>query len=159
MELVSVAAIADNLAIGKDGKIPWESLPEDKRQYRDRVRDAPVIMGRVTFESMLDDLPGRLQIVLSRSSRDYEVETAHHVTSVDEVIDLVHSLGDDTAYVLGGAAVYRLFQPRVGRMVLSRVPGEYEGDAFFPDWNPMDWRLVDETPFDGFTLEEWERVR
>lgn len=159
MELVSIAAIADNLAIGKDGEIPWESLPQDKRQYRDRVRDGPVIIGRVTFESMLDDLPGRVQIVLSRSPGDYEIESAYPVTSVDEAIDLIDSLGDDTAYVIGGAAVYRLFQPRVDRMFLSRVPGEYDGDAFFPDWNRSNWRLVDETPFEGFTLEEWERVR
>jgi dihydrofolate reductase len=44
-------------------------------------------------------------------------------------------------------------------MFLSRVPGEYDGDAFFPDWNSTGWRLVEQTPFDGFTLEEWERVR
>lgn len=159
MELVSVAAISDNLAIGKDGEIPWASIPQDKRQYRDRIRDAPVILGRVTFESMREDLPGRMQIVISRSAREYDIESAFPVTGVDEAIEIVDSLGHDTAYVIGGAEIYRLFQPLVDRMVLSRVPGDYEGDAFFPDWNTTDWRLVGETPFEGFTLEEWERVR
>jgi len=44
-------------------------------------------------------------------------------------------------------------------MVLSRVPGEYDGDAYFPDWNRTEWTVVDRTPYDDFTLEEWVRER
>lgn len=157
MELVSVAAVADNLVIGRDGELPWDSLPEDKQQYRARIADAPVILGRRTFESMLDDLPGRAQIVLSRTEREYDIETAYHAGSVEEAVDIAASLGAETAYVIGGADVYALFQPHLDRMVLSRVPDEYDGDAYYPEWNPDDWELVDETPFAGFTVEEWER--
>lgn len=158
MELVSVAAIAENLVIGDDGEIPWESLPEDRRQYRALVADAPVILGRRTFESMLDDLPGRIQIVLSRNEQAFDVETAHHAETIGEAVDIVDSIGDDVAYVLGGAAIYALFQPHLDRMVLSRVPGEYEGDAYYPEWDREVWELVDETPYDGFTVEEWRRT-
>lgn len=157
MELVSVAAIADNLVIGKDGELPWDSLPEDKRQYRARIAADPVILGRRTFESMLDDLPGRAQIVLSRTEREYDIETAYHAGSVEEAVDIAASLGAETAYVIGGADVYALFQPHLDRMVLSRVPDEYDGDAYYPEWNPDDWEFVDETSFAGFTVEEWER--
>jgi len=73
MELVSVAAVADNRTIGLNGEIPWESIPEDKEQYRSRIADDPVILGRRTFESMRKDLPGRAQVVLSRDERDYGV--------------------------------------------------------------------------------------
>jgi dihydrofolate reductase len=157
MELVSVAAIADNRTIGLNGEIPWESIPEDREQYRSRIADDPVILGRRTFESMRADLPGRVQIVLSRTERSYDIETAHHADGVEEAIDLAERFGDDTAYVIGGAAIYDLFQSYLDRMVLSRVPGEYEGDTVYPAWDEADWELVDETPYDRFTLQVWDR--
>lgn len=159
MELISVAAVATNGVIGRDGELPWPSVPADRRQYRDRVRDDPVILGRRTFESMREALPGTMQIVLSRSERAYEVETAFHASSVEEAIEIADRSGADRAFVLGGAAIYELFQPRVDRMYLSRIPGEYEGDTYYPDWDETAWTLVDRTECDGFTLETWEASR
>ncbi|MFB6160312.1 MAG: dihydrofolate reductase [Haloferacaceae archaeon] len=157
MELTSVAALAANRVIGREGELPWPSIPEDRRQYRELVADDPVILGRRTFEAMRDDLPGRAQIVLSRSAREFDVPTAHHASDVAEAVDVAASLGGDVAYVIGGAAIYALFQPHLDRMVLSRVPGEYEGDAYYPVWDESEWELVSRTPRDGFTLEEWVR--
>ena len=158
MELVSVAAIAENRVIGTEGDIPWPSLPEDRRQYRARIADSPVVLGRVTFESMLDDLPGRAQIVLSRSDPAYDIETAHVVDGVEAAIEAAESLGAETTYVIGGGAVYSLFQPHLDRMVLTRVPGEYEGDTVYPEWDEADWILESRTEYDEFAVEEWVRV-
>ena len=158
MELVSVAAIADNRVIGADGDLPWPSIPADKQQYRGRIADDPVILGRVTFESMLDELPGTAQIVLSRSERKFDVPTAHHAGGVDDAVAVAESLGADTAYVIGGAVIYDLFQPHLDRMVLSRVAGEYDGDAFYPAWDDADWQLESTSEYDRFRLEEWVRV-
>ena len=158
MELVSVAAIADNRVIGDDGDLPWPSIPADKRQYRERIADDPVLLGRVTFESMRDDLPGTAQIVLSRSEQAFDAPTAHHAGGVDEAIAVAGSLAAGTAYVIGGAVIYDLFQPHLDRMVLSRVPGEYEGDARYPEWDGPAWTLADTTEHDRFRLEEWVRV-
>ena len=158
MELVSVAAVADNLVVGVDGELPWASIPEDKAQYRDRVANDPVILGRRTFESMLDDLPGRIQIVLSRRNREYDVETAYHADSVESAVELAESDGAEAAYVLGGSAIYELFQPHLDRMVLSRIPGNYDGDAYYPEWNADEWELIEEIPYDRFTLQQWRRI-
>lgn len=157
MELASVAAVADNRVIGRDGEVPWD-LPEDKRQYRALVADAPVIIGRRTFESMGDDPAGRVQIVLSRTARDSGIRSAEYVTDVNEAIDRAATHTDDTTYVIGGAAIYHLFQPHLDRMILTRVPGTYEGDAFYPEWNPDNWTLIDETAYEGFTVQDWRRV-
>ncbi|MFB6092148.1 MAG: dihydrofolate reductase [Haloquadratum sp.] len=159
MELVAVAALAENRVIGRDGELPWEHLPEDKRQYRQRVSDSPVILGRRTFESMLDDLPGSHQIVLSRTDREYDVDTAFHAGGVEAAIEIARELDADTVYVLGGEKIYELFEPYYDRMVLSRVPGRYEGDAHFPAWRESEWRLESTSERDGFTLEEWVRRR
>jgi dihydrofolate reductase len=157
VELVSVAAVAENGVIGRDGEIPWPSIPADRRQYRTRVADHPVILGRQTFEAMRDDLPGAAQIVLSRRDRAYDVASAHHAAGVDDAVETAHALDASRAYVIGGGGIYVLFQPYVDRMVLSRVPGEYEGDTSFPEWDPDEWDLAETTEYEAFTLEEWVR--
>lgn len=155
MELISVAAVADNGVIGRDGEIPWPSIPTDKRQYRERIADDPVIVGRVTFDSMRDDLPGSAQIVMSRSKSAIDIDSAYHASDIDEAVEIAESLGANRAYVIGGAGIYSLFQPVIDRMVLSRIPGEYDGDAYYPEWDPADWNRVDCEAYDDFTLEEW----
>lgn len=135
MELITVAAVAANGVIGKDGELPWPSIPADRRQYRTRVAEWPVIFGRRTFESMREDLPGTAQVVLSRSDPEYDLESVHPASGVDEAVDVAASLDADRAYVLGGAAIYELFQPVVDRMLLSRIPEAYDGDAYFPEWD------------------------
>ena len=159
MHLVSVAAIDENGLIGRDGELPWPSIPADKRQYRERVAGHPVILGRRTFESMREDLPGSHQIVVSRSRESFPESTATVVSSPEEAIEAADELvgKDGTAYVLGGGTIYELFQPHVDRLVLSHVHGSYEGDSHFPDFEEDEWTVVDETPHDRFTLREWVR--
>jgi dihydrofolate reductase len=157
MELISVAAVAENGVIGRDGGLPWPSIPADKHQYRDRIADSPVVLGRVTFESMLDDLPGTAQVVLSRSRSEFDVSSAHHAAGVDDAVAIAESLSAERAYVIGGGAIYNLFQPVVDRLVLSRVAGEYNGDSYFPEWDRTEWELVESVAYERFTLEEWVR--
>jgi len=156
MELISVAAIDENRAIGNGGDIPWGEIPKDTEQYLERIAGSPVILGRRTFE-MYDELPGSAQIVLSRSERSFDADTAHHAAGVEEAIEIAESLGADRAYVLGGAAIYELFQPHLDRMVLSRVPGTHEADTFYPAWDDAEWDLVGESEYERFTLQEWVR--
>jgi dihydrofolate reductase len=158
VELISVAAVAENGVIGDaEGELPWPSIPADRRQYRARVADSAVALGRRTFESMREDLPGTVQVVLSRTEQAFDAETAHHAASVDEAVAVAESLGFDHLYVLGGGAIYELFQPHVDRMYLSRVPGEYEGPVTYPEFDEGEWELVAETDEEGFTLEAWVR--
>ena len=158
MELVAVAAVADNGVIGRDGELPWPSIPADKRQYRSRIASSPVILGRRTFESMRDDLPGTVQIVISRSERSFEEASAVVATSVEEARDIVDAHGADRGYVIGGAGIYALFHPDVDRMILSRIPEAYDGDAYYPDWDESSWERVEVTEYDDFTREEWVRL-
>ncbi|WP_280588299.1 dihydrofolate reductase [Halorubrum sp. Boch-26] len=196
MQLVSVAALAENRVIGNDGGVPWPDLPEDVRQYRERVAGSPVVLGRRTFDSMRGDLPGRRQIVVSRSVDAVDVPTAVVADGVDEAISIARDLVGERAnpggrdgvaggsgavvagetspagtapadadpndpyapvHVLGGGAIYELFQPCVDRMALSHVDGAYEGDTRFPAWDETEWRVADETDYEGFTLREWVR--
>ncbi|PSQ45933.1 dihydrofolate reductase [Halobacteriales archaeon SW_7_68_16] len=156
MYLIAVAALTEDGVIGDSGRLPW-SLPADRRQYRDRVADHPVVLGRRTYESMRDP-PGTTQIVLSRSVDAFDGPTARRAADVDEALAIVESLDAAQVYVLGGGAIYELFQPHVDRMVLSRVHGEYDGDTYYPSFDRDGWTLVAERPHEGFTIEEWERA-
>lgn len=157
VELVSVAALAENRVIGRDGELPWPSLPADRAQYRALVADAPVVLGRRTFDSMRDDLPGQTQVVVSRSRDAVDVSTARVAGGVADALSALSAAGAGVAYVLGGGDTYHLFQPHVSRMVLSHVPGAYEGDSTFPAWDETAWTVAREEPRDGFTLREWVR--
>ncbi|SDF02327.1 dihydrofolate reductase [Halorubrum xinjiangense] len=161
MKLVSVAAVAENRVIGNDGEVPWPHIEADVRQYRERVAGSPVILGRRTFDSMRDDLPGSRQIVVSRSVDAVDVPTATVANGDDETIELAREAADevgvDTVYVLGGGGIYELFQPRLDGMVLSHVDGAYEGDTRYPEWDQSEWAIADETAYDRFTLREWVR--
>lgn len=70
-QLIAIAAISTNRAIGRDGKIPWY-IPEDFTHFKSTTSGSPIIMGRRTFESIGRPLPGRENIVLSRSQFTHE---------------------------------------------------------------------------------------
>ena len=161
MKLVSVAALAENRVIGRDGEVPWPHIEADVRQYRERVAGSPVILGRRTFDSMRDDLPGSRQIVVSRSVDAVDVPTATVADGDEAALELAREAADevgvDTVYVLGGGGIYDLFQPHLDGMALSHVHGAYEGDTYYPDWDPDEWAVAAETEYDRFTLREWVR--
>ncbi|WP_281194513.1 dihydrofolate reductase [Halorubrum sp. F4] len=161
MRLVSVAALAENGVIGNDGEVPWPHIEADVRQYRERVAGSPVILGRRTFDSMRDDLPGSRQIVVSRSVDAVDVPTAVVAGDVEAALDRAREAatedGVETVYVLGGGAIYELFQPHVDEMALSHVDGVYEGDTRYPAWDETEWEVIEETDHERFTLREWRR--
>ena len=96
MRLASVAALAENRVIGEDGEVPWPHIEADVRQYRERVAGSPTILGRHTFDSMRDDLPGSRQIVVSRSVDAVDVPTATVVSGAEAALDAARDLvGDD----------------------------------------------------------------
>ncbi|MDB2241424.1 dihydrofolate reductase [Halorubrum ezzemoulense] len=184
MRLVSVAALAENRVIGRDGEVPWPHIEADVRQYRERVAESPVILGRRTFDSMRGDLPGRRQIVVSRSVDAVDAPTALVASGVEEALAAARDVvgdapaerervpaetspasgpveasdqGDETVYVLGGGGIYELFQPHLDGMALSHVEGAFDGDTYYPAWDETEWDVAEETAYDRFTLREWVR--
>jgi dihydrofolate reductase len=153
MDIIAVAAVSENGVIGDGPTLPW-SLPGEVRRYRERVADDVVVIGRRTFE-MFDDPPGAQQLVLSRSDREYADPSVTHAGSVGQAVAIASEQGAPVLYVLGGSAIYEAFLPEYDRMLLSRIEGEFEGDAQFPEFDRDEWELVAETGFDGYVLEEW----
>ena len=136
--LALIAARARNGVIGIDNRLPWH-LPEDMKFFRETTRGKPVIMGRKTWESLPDafrPLPGRLNIVVSRNGRF----AAAGGTVVGSLPDALSAAGDaEIAFLIGGAELYRQAIPLADRLVLTEIDKDFEGDAFFPDFDRSAW--------------------
>jgi len=136
-----IAAMDRKRVIGKDGKMPWH-LPEDLTWFKRHTLHNPVLMGRRTYESLPGPLPQRLNIVLSRKA-SYQV--APDVRLCSNLTDAMHLAGQsydpavNKLFVIGGANLFAQLLPRAGYLYLSMIDAEYEGDTWFPDYDPADW--------------------
>lgn len=133
-----VAALARNRAIGRDNGMPWR-LPEDLKRFKRVTMGHAVIMGRKTFESIGAALPGRSNIVITRS-HDWTPSGCVIVHSLEAALSAVDE--SRTAFVIGGAQIYALALPLAQRLYLTEIERDFEGDAFFPQFDRSDWREV-----------------
>lgn len=156
-----VVAASTNNVIGKDNKLLWK-LPNDMRFFKNVTWGMPVIMGRKTYESLAQPLPGRKNIVLSR--QPLESEGAIVVKNLEDALFLVKQMDVKEAMVIGGGEIYRLAWEKAKRIYLTRVDAEFEGDTFFPALDPKQWKLIrqdnheaDEKHAYGYSFQVWER--
>jgi dihydrofolate reductase len=136
-----IVAAADNNVIGKDNKLLWH-IPADLKRFKALTLGKPCIMGRKTYESILDQLgkplPGRTSIVISASG--YTHDGAVVVATLEEAIEKARGENADEMMVIGGAQIYALALPLADRIHLTRVHIAPEGDAFFPALNENEWK-------------------
>src|SRR5688500_16476905 len=136
-EITLVVARADNGVIGKDGKLPWH-LPADLRHFKRVTMGAPMIMGRRTFDSLPGLLPGRRHIVLTRD-KDWRAADAEIALSVE---DALAKAGAQRVCVIGGAEIFRLFEPIATAVELTEVHLDAAGDTYMPRFDPVRWKAV-----------------
>lgn len=141
--LTLILARADNGVIGRDGGLPWR-LPADLKRFKALTMGKPMIMGRKTFESFPEPLPGRRHIVLTRD-RGWRAAGAEVVHSVEQALALA---GED-AFVIGGAEVFALFEPLAERIELTEVHMDADGDVSVPDFTGWREAAREDHPADG----------
>lgn len=148
-----VVAMAADRAIGIRNAIPWR-LPEDMRVFKRLTMGHPILMGRKTWESLGRPLPGRQNIVLTRDN-GYKAEGATVIHDVAELEQM--ELQDAEVMVIGGAQIYGMMLPKMQRLYVSEVVGEYAADTWFPPFaEQFAKRTVVET-FEGFSLVLYEK--
>ena len=135
-EISLIVALDRNYAIGRDGAMPWH-LPDDLKRFKTLTLGKPVLMGSKTARAIGRELPGRLNLVLTRGAHA-PFATQQVVHSLDEAIALA---GGAELAVIGGGEVFALALPCATRMHLTWVDAEITGgDAFFPRFDPRDWK-------------------
>ena len=164
VSFVVVAAVAENRVIGADGGMPWH-YPRDLAHFKALTTGHPVVLGRVTYESILEQigepLPDRTSIVLS--TRELEVPDDVVVAGgIEEATALGQQAAVDrdveTVYVVGGASVYEAFLPIADRMVLTEVPERPAGDTQFPAWDDDAWAETAREPDEDLTFVTYDRT-
>ena len=155
--------MAANRLIGRAGSLPWH-LPEDLKFFKSLTLGHPVIMGRKTHESIGRPLPNRRNIVLSRSSSTASTASTASASTGPAPVETINSPGElahlgltGRAFVIGGAEIYQLLLPHCASVIVSRVAGDWEGDAYMPSFEddfPVAERLATFS-----TFEVWEHHR
>ncbi len=137
-----IVAVADNGVIGYENKMPWY-IPAELQHFKTRTMGKPIIMGRKTFDSLGRVLPGRPHVVISRSELNLP-DRCYAANDIQTAIDTAQRLTDgDEVVVIGGAEIYRQALPLVDRLYLTEVHIEPEGDTYFPEIDPHQWREIE----------------
>jgi dihydrofolate reductase len=153
MKVSLIVAVTDNGVIGRDGVMPWY-LPSDLTWFKETTWGHYLVMGRRTFETVGEALPGRTTVVVSRSRPELPAGVAL-AGSLGEALELARCGDDDEAFVAGGAEIYRLALPLADRIYLTRIHTEIDGDAFFPDPDPAVWEVVASNRREADSKNRW----
>lgn len=124
----AIVAMAENRVIGNAGTIPWH-LPEDFKFFKATTIGHAILMGRKTYESIGKPLPGRENIVLSRTMPE-----TPGITIVRSVEEIQEPTDGRDLFVIGGEEIYRLLLPRIQELYVTKVPRTIDGDTHFPDF-------------------------
>lgn len=161
MRLSAVVAVSDNNVIGRDNALPWYQ-PADLAYFKRVTMGKPILMGRRTWDSIGKPLPGRRNIVMSRSG--FTAVGVDVVQTLDEACALV--AGEPEIMVIGGAGIFELAMPRMNHIHLTRVHCVVDGDVFMPPMHEAEWQEVarEDRPADernryAMSFIELERIK
>ncbi|HAJ90684.1 MAG TPA: hypothetical protein DCM27_06720 [Rhodospirillaceae bacterium] len=163
-KLSLICAMSRNHVIGIKNDLPWH-LPQDLEHFKNLTKDKPVIMGRLTYDSILarrngKPLPHRPHYVVSRRDLSPLPPAVTAYTNLQSAIDQARAhYPQSEIMIIGGASIYEQSVPLVDRMYLTIIDAEIEGDAHFPAWDSAQWvetaseNIVGPVAFRFVTLE------
>ena len=137
MMISMIVAMGNNRVIGQANQLPWR-LPADLKYFKSATMGKAMIMGRKTYETIGRPLPGRKNIILTRD-KSYQAEGCLVVHSVESALK---EAGDGEVMIIGGGQMYKQFLPLAGRIYVTQIDSEFEGDTFFPTLNNNQWDVV-----------------
>lgn len=134
-----IAAVSSNGVIGNDNALPWH-MQEDLMFFKHKTINSTVIMGHKTFKSIGGEpLPNRRNVVLSRTL------PAGYNSNLNSIVhntlsSALKSHEKDDVFIIGGETVYAAAIDHVNRMYITRILAEVVGEAYFPSFNPFQWK-------------------
>jgi len=160
--LSHIVAAAENNVIGAQGQLPWH-LPNDFKYFKNKTWGMPVIMGRKSYESLKQSLPGRINIVISARS-DFMPSDALVAHNIPAAIAIAKESDAREIFIIGGGEVFRQSMDLVSRIYLTRVHGSVAGDTYYPAIDENKWALTSQQAFPAdekndyaYTFQVWEK--
>ncbi len=112
-----------------------------------------IIMGRKTFESIGRPLPGRTNVIITRN-KNYKAEGCVIASSLQHALDI--AVNDSEVFIFGGGEIFKEAMPLASKIYMTRVHTHLEGDTFFPQIKPFDWRIVELQEFKADERNEFD---
>lgn len=157
MTLAIIVAHDPNLVIGKDGTLPWH-YSEDLKYFKRTTMGKPLLMGRGVFEELNEKpLPGRENIVLSRT-KDYD--QAPTFSSLAEAFEYLNE--EEMVFVIGGGEIYEQLMSEVDKLYVTEIHKSFEGDTFFPEYRQdigTIWKEIKREDHPQLSFVEYERIQ
>lgn len=139
-----IAAVADGGAIGRKNSLLWH-ISEDLKYFKKVTMGHPVIMGRKTFESIGRPLPGRKNIVVSKSG-NFNNPNVEKAEDLDALLKSLRRKRKEEYFVIGGASIYASAMQYAHKLYITRIYFKAEGaDAFFPEIDEKTWTVIEKS--------------
>jgi dihydrofolate reductase len=140
---IIIAALGQHRELGKNNKMLWH-LPDDFKHFKKLTTGHYMIMGRKTFESLPGTLPNRTHIIITRD-KNYTVDHENCLVahSLEEAKKMVEEQRE--VYIIGGGQIYKQALEFSHVMELTWVHGTFDADTYFPEFDPLKWKVEKET--------------
>ena len=139
-----IAAVAENGAIGRNNNLLWH-IGEDLKYFKMVTMGHPVIMGRKTFESIGRPLPGRRNIVVSKSA-GFNNPNVEKAEDLDELLKSLRRKRKEEYFIMGGASIYASAMQYAHKLYITRIFAKAEdADAFFPEIEEKTWTVLEKS--------------
>ena len=134
-----IVAMSHNNVIGLKNKLPWH-ISADLKNFKKITLGHPVIMGRKTYDSIGKPLVDRDNIVISRNN-SLKIDDVQVVDSLEKAV--LKTADSAEVFIIGGQQIYKIALPLATHMYVTKVDGNFEGDAYFPNYIQAEWREVE----------------
>lgn len=159
MKLILVAAVAKNRVIGSHNALPWY-IPEDLKHFKKVTDGKTVLMGRNTFDSIMNrlkkPLPNRTNVVVTKQ-KDFAAPpdvVIYH--SLDEALEGLRNT--EEVMVAGGGQIFSQLMPKADKLILTEVHKKVDGDVLFPEFDKNEWKETSREDHTEFSFVEYERA-
>ncbi|MEO5996343.1 MAG: dihydrofolate reductase [Chitinophagaceae bacterium] len=157
-----VVAASENNVIGINNKLPWY-LPNDLKYFKNTTWAMPVIMGRKTYESTGRPLPGRTNIIITRQ-KDWKADGVIVASDMGQALKAAADTDSKEAFIIGGGEIFKQYISKVDKIYITRIHANIKGDAYFPEIDEQQWKLISNLDFPvdekheyAYSFQVWQR--
>lgn len=154
MQIILIVAKAKNQVIGKDNQLIWK-LSADLKRFKNLTTGNHILMGRKTYDSLGKPLPNRTHLIITRNP-DFQAPEGHYAfSSLEEAIIFCNKIEVEKLFIIGGGQIYREALPLCDQLEITEVHAEPEGDTFFPEIDPTQWKEIGREEFSADEKNEF----
>ncbi len=153
-----IVAIGNDNVIGKGNKLPWH-YKEDMKYFKEMTMNKTVIMGEMTFKSIISylnkPLAGRKSVIATLTDYSYP-----NVEKTNDIINYLKNYPtEEEIFIIGGKIIYDLTLDIADRLYITHINKDFEGDVFFKEIDYSEYRKISERISGDLNFSVYEKVR